>query len=100
MSELRLRKSLLANYYLSLEPLRKELTIYRSLIEPVAGSGETDFFDSTGGASLYVDRLTGEFHFMKAAGGKENLVRMDHAELRNHLAWLDRCRKSTILEQY
>jgi membrane peptidoglycan carboxypeptidase len=89
-SELRLRKSLLTNYYLSLEPLRQELTIYRSFIEPVAGAGATDFFDSSGGASLYVDKLTGEYHFMKGAGGKENLVRMDHAELRNHLAWMDR----------
>ena len=89
-SELRLRKSLLANYYLMLEPLRQELTVYRSFIEPVAGAGEVGFFDSSGGASLYVDKLTGEYHFMKGAGGKENLVRMDHADLRNHLAWMDR----------
>lgn len=94
ISELRLRKSLLAEHYLSLEPLRKELTIYQSLIEPVSGFGATDFFDSTGGAALYVDRLSGEFYFLTMQGDKGNLERVDHAELRNHLAWLDNDEKS------
>lgn len=88
VTELRLRKALLANHYLLLEQLRKELTTYRSLIEPVAGFGEAGFFDSTGSVSLYFDRLSGEFHFTNKKGGNDRLVKMDPDELRNHLAWL------------
>ncbi len=88
VSELNLRKNLLANNYLLLEPLRKELTLYRSLIEADAAPGSADFFDSTSGYSLYVDRLSGELHFMRLQGEKGSLVRMDHSEIRNHLAWL------------
>jgi len=89
VNELWLRKSLLSNYYLSLEPLRKELKTYRSLIEPVAGVDATDFFDSTGGAALYLDRQSGEYSFLRLQGEKGNLQRVDHSELRNHLTWLN-----------
>jgi len=89
VSELRLRQTLLANHYLLLEPLRKELTTYRSLIDPVGGFAVSDVFDSSGAASLYADRQTGEFYFMRQQNVPGNLVRMDQAELQNHLAWLD-----------
>lgn len=89
INEISLRKSLLVNRYLVLEPLRKELRNYRLLLEPVAGSEATDFFDSTGGAALYLDRQSGEYSFMRLQGEKGNLARMDHAELRNHLTWLN-----------
>lgn len=88
-NELWLRKSLLTNHFLSLESLRRELRTYRSLIEPVAGAEGTDFFDSTGGAALYFDRQSREYSFRRLPGENGNLVRMDHAELRNHLTWLN-----------
>ncbi|MGB3212233.1 MAG: transglycosylase domain-containing protein [Desulforhopalus sp.] len=93
INELRLRKNLLSNHYLLLESLRKELTTYRSLIEPAEGFGTGDFFDSPDNASIYMDRLSGEFHFMKQPYGKDNLVRIDQNELQSRLIWLDEMEK-------
>jgi hypothetical protein len=98
VNELRLRKTLLANHFLLLEPLRNELTIFRSLIEPPGGAGVADIFDSSGTASLYADRQTGDFYFMRYRDKAGNLVPMDHAELQNHLAWLDDGEKSRFWE--
>ncbi len=89
ISELKLRKALLANYYLLLEPLREQLTTYSAMIDPLSGFGEADFSDSTGSGSFYIDRSSGEFYFMGSQGRKDNLVRMDLDEIENHLAWLD-----------
>ncbi len=99
VNELWLRRSLLTRNYLALEPLRKELSTYRSMIEPVAGSGVTEFFDSNSGAALYLDRQSGEYSFMRLTGEKGNLVRMDHAELRNHLTWLSYGENSRFWEK-
>ena len=98
VSELKFRKTLLTNHYLLLQSLRKELTDYRSLSEQFAGFGEADSSLTSGGASLYVDRLSGEFHFKGKRGKKDNLERMDHDELLNHLAWLDDVEKRQFWE--
>ncbi len=98
VNELRLRKNLLADNYLLLESFRKELTTYRSLIEPVAGSREIDFFDSTGGFSLYVDRLSNEYHFLRLQGEKGSLVRVDHDALRTYLDVLSDGEKTRFWE--
>ncbi len=103
VSELRLRKSLLASNYLRIESLRKELANYRALNEPVAGSTEADPFAytggaATGGAALYQNSLSGEFYFMSQQSGMANLVRMDDVALRNHLIWLDEADKTRFWE--
>ncbi len=99
VNELWLRKSLLTNNYLLLEPLRKELKTYKALLEPAAGAEAADFFDSAGGAALYLDRQTREYSFMRLQGDKGNLQRMDHAELRNHLTWLNYGENSRFWEK-
>lgn len=98
IKELQLRKSLLDDYYLQLEPLKKELTIYRSLIESVAGAGEADFFEATGGASLYQNRLTGELSFMNLRGDTGDMVKMSPSGIRNRLLMLDAGEKSRFWE--
>lgn len=90
MTELKLRKSLLSSYYLQLEQLREELTMFRSIAEPVEGFSLSGVIDSsTGAASLYVDRQTNQFYFMRPQDIAGSLVHMDQAELYNHLAWMD-----------
>lgn len=98
VAELKFRKTLLTNHYLLLQSLRKELADYRSLIEQFDGFGEADSFPTSGRASLYVDRMSGEFHYMSKRGEKDNLERMDHDELLNHLAWLDDVEKRQFWE--
>jgi membrane peptidoglycan carboxypeptidase len=89
LSELRLRKSLLSNHYLLLEPLRQELTTYKSLAESVTGFSVSDVINSVDTASLYIDRQTNQFYFMRRQDIAGSLVHMDQAELQNHLAWMD-----------
>jgi len=96
ISELVLRKKLLANYYLKLESLRKDLANYRSLIEPGAGFGGMDSVDYAGSASLYQDRLSGEIHFVDRLDVTDDLARVDPIKLRNHLAVLDDNEKSRL----
>ena len=88
VTELEFRKTLLANHYLLLKALREQLTTYISLSDTIAGLDETASLVPLGGASLYVDRFSGEFHFLGLEDVKNYLEPMDHAELRNHLAWL------------
>ncbi len=89
LGELKLRKSLLANCYLALEPLRKELAAYKSFVEPNGGFTEENGIDSSDPASLYEDRQTGDFYFMKRQNVPGNLVLMNKAELQDHLVWLN-----------
>lgn len=88
VSELRLHKTLLANHFRLLEPLRKELTTYRLLIEPADEFAEPDVFASAGTVSLYTDRQTGEYYFMRQRNVAPNLSYVNPVELRDHLAWL------------
>ncbi len=89
IKELQLRKALLADYYLQLEPLRKELASYRSLIESVTGAGEADFFEAIGGASLYENRLNGELSFMNLRGNTGDMVKLNPSGISNRLLLLD-----------
>jgi hypothetical protein len=90
MNELKLRKSLLSDYYLQLEPLRRELTTYRSLVEQFEGFSLSGVIDSsTDSASLYVDRQTNQFYFMQPQDMVGSLIHMNQAELQNHLAWMN-----------
>ncbi|MCP4339735.1 MAG: glycosyl transferase family 51 [Desulfobulbaceae bacterium] len=98
VTELKFRKTLLANHYLLLKSLRKELTSYRSLIDIIVGFDDADSVVSSGGAALYIDRSTGEFHFMSMLSEKSNKVLMDAGELRGHLAWLDEGEKILFWE--
>ncbi len=88
VSELRLRKTFLADHFRLLEPLRKELTTYRLLFEPADELAEPDVFASAGTVSLYTDRQTGNFYFMRQRNVAANLAYVNPAELRDHLAWL------------
>jgi membrane peptidoglycan carboxypeptidase len=90
MNELKLRKSLLSDYYLQFEPLRRELTTYRSLVEPFEGFSLSGVIESSAdAASLYVDRQTNQFYFMQSQDMVGSLVHMNQAELHNHLAWMN-----------
>jgi membrane peptidoglycan carboxypeptidase len=88
VNELRLRKTFLAKHFRLLEPLRKELTTYRLLIEPHDPFAEPDVFASVGTVSLYTDRQSGEFYFLRQRNVAENLVYVHPVDLRDHLAWL------------
>jgi penicillin-binding protein 1A len=99
VNELRLRKTLLANNYLLLERLRKELASYRSLNESVSGFTTTDSFATPNAASLYEDKSSGDFYFMSPQEEKDNLVRVNSDELQNHLLWLDDVDKARFWEK-
>lgn len=89
VKELELRKTLLSKHFLLLEPLRKELTSYRSMVESAGVFAKTDTFDLSGLASLYTNGKTGEYSFISQQNDFDNLSPVDLAELRYHLAWLD-----------
>jgi len=98
LNELRLRKTLLANHYLQLEVLRKELSAFKSFIEPGQGLGFDNVSDFSGNAGLYVDSVSGEYSFMRSRGEKSSLVRMSDNEIQNHLMWLDDTEKHHFWE--
>ncbi len=99
VSELKLRKSLLANCYLALDPLRKELATYKTIVEQNLAIAVSNGFDSSVTASLYEDRQTGEFYFMQLQNVPGNLVRMSKAELLDHLVWLNDEEKKQFWEK-
>lgn len=88
VSELRLRKTLLANHFRLLEQLREELTTYWLLIDPADEFAEPDVLSSAGTVSLYTDRQSGEFYFMRQRNVAPNLSYVNPVDLRDHLAWL------------
>jgi membrane peptidoglycan carboxypeptidase len=89
VDEIGLRKQVLNDRYLVLQPLRDELAAYRSMVERGGDSGDADPFVRSASARLFMNPNTGEFSFSRPEDAAPHLTRMDSAQLATHLQGLD-----------
>lgn len=85
IDEIAVRKKVLANRYVLLQPLREELAAFRSMFDTHSDGGEADSLVRAQSAGMYMNRTNGEFSFWRSEDAPPHLTRMDGDRFRTHL---------------